>query len=204
MSRWRLDGHRALVTGGTRGIGAAIVAELRELGATVLTVARSGADLCADISEDGAAERILAQAYETLGLIYLYLLKDFQKGEEYLEKSIEHGGKAKFRIVYRRRIPNSKKFGEPAEGWLTINSNGQVGVDNANGNGSAFSIDKKGFNPPPFVEDKKMILTYQSPPKNQRSKTTKEETTISLFLKTGNASEMVLAEKMISSPTRTQ
>nr|WP_309697991.1 SDR family oxidoreductase [Armatimonas sp.] len=67
MSRWRLDGQRALVTGGTRGIGAAVVAELRELGATVLTVARSGADLCADISEDGAAERILARAYETLG-----------------------------------------------------------------------------------------------------------------------------------------
>lgn len=67
MSRWRLDGQRALVTGGTRGIGAAVVAELRELGATVLTVARSGADICADISEDGAAENILARAYEKLG-----------------------------------------------------------------------------------------------------------------------------------------
>ena len=67
MSRWRLDGQRALVTGGTRGIGAAVVAELRGLGATVLTVARSGADICADISEDGAAENILARAYEKLG-----------------------------------------------------------------------------------------------------------------------------------------
>ena len=67
MSRWRLDGQRALVTGGTRGIGAAIVTELRELGATVLTVARSGADICADIAEDGAAEEVLTVACERLG-----------------------------------------------------------------------------------------------------------------------------------------
>jgi NAD(P)-dependent dehydrogenase (short-subunit alcohol dehydrogenase family) len=35
-----LEGRRALVTGGTQGIGAAVVARLRELGATVLTTAR--------------------------------------------------------------------------------------------------------------------------------------------------------------------
>lgn len=55
------------MTGGTRGIGAAIVDELRELGATVLTVARSGADICADISESGAAALVVAQACERLG-----------------------------------------------------------------------------------------------------------------------------------------
>jgi NAD(P)-dependent dehydrogenase (short-subunit alcohol dehydrogenase family) len=36
-----LNGYRALVTGGTRGIGEAVVARLREAGATVLTSARS-------------------------------------------------------------------------------------------------------------------------------------------------------------------
>lgn len=36
-----LDGLRALVTGGTQGIGEAVVARLREAGADVLTVARS-------------------------------------------------------------------------------------------------------------------------------------------------------------------
>ena len=38
--RWRLDGRRALVTGGTMGIGAAIATELAGLGAHVTVVAR--------------------------------------------------------------------------------------------------------------------------------------------------------------------
>ena len=36
-----LQGKRALVTGGTKGIGEAVVTALREAGATVLTTARS-------------------------------------------------------------------------------------------------------------------------------------------------------------------
>ncbi len=40
MNRWRLDEARAVVTGGTRGIGLAIVLELVELGASVLVAAR--------------------------------------------------------------------------------------------------------------------------------------------------------------------
>ena len=38
---FRSDGRRALVTGGTQGIGAAVVARLRETGAKVLTTART-------------------------------------------------------------------------------------------------------------------------------------------------------------------
>ena len=36
-----LEGKRSLVTGGTKGVGQAVVAALREAGATALTTARS-------------------------------------------------------------------------------------------------------------------------------------------------------------------
>ena len=42
-----LAGYRALVTGGTQGIGAAVSARLREAGATVLTIARKRPDALA-------------------------------------------------------------------------------------------------------------------------------------------------------------
>jgi NAD(P)-dependent dehydrogenase (short-subunit alcohol dehydrogenase family) len=53
QSAWQLGGRNALVTGGTRGIGRAIVAELVELGAAVTLVARSQADVDAAVRELG-------------------------------------------------------------------------------------------------------------------------------------------------------
>lgn len=44
-NRWSLAGKKAVVTGGSKGIGEAIVKELIELGADVLAVARKKADL---------------------------------------------------------------------------------------------------------------------------------------------------------------
>jgi Tropinone reductase 1 len=43
--RWRLDGQRALITGGTRGIGLAVAEELLGLGAHVALIARDPATL---------------------------------------------------------------------------------------------------------------------------------------------------------------
>ncbi len=52
--RWRLDGHLALVTGGSAGLGFAIARELLGFGADVLIVARDAAAL--DRARDDLAE----------------------------------------------------------------------------------------------------------------------------------------------------
>jgi len=68
--RWRLDGQLALVTGGSAGIGLAIVRELLGFGATVLMVARdpealerARGELADEFGEDDAGdERVFALA----------------------------------------------------------------------------------------------------------------------------------------------
>ncbi|KAH1220313.1 Tropinone reductase [Glycine max] len=50
-SRWSLQGMTALVTGGSKGIGYAIVEELAQLGATVHTCARNEAELNESLNE---------------------------------------------------------------------------------------------------------------------------------------------------------
>jgi 3-oxoacyl-[acyl-carrier protein] reductase len=54
-----LDGRICVVTGATRGIGAATARMLSQEGASVLSVARHGADLELDVTAPGAAERVL-------------------------------------------------------------------------------------------------------------------------------------------------
>lgn len=51
INRWSLTGRRALVTGGTKGIGRAIAEELLGLGAEVLIVARNGAEVAQAVAE---------------------------------------------------------------------------------------------------------------------------------------------------------
>jgi 3-oxoacyl-[acyl-carrier protein] reductase len=60
-----LDGRVCVVTGATRGIGAATARMLAQEGADVLTVARSGADLELDVTAPDAAERIVAACART-------------------------------------------------------------------------------------------------------------------------------------------
>jgi 3-oxoacyl-[acyl-carrier protein] reductase len=54
-----LDGRICVVTGATRGIGAATARMLSQEGARVLSVARHGADLELDVTAPDAAERVL-------------------------------------------------------------------------------------------------------------------------------------------------
>ena len=70
-----LAGRQALVTGGTKGQGAAIVARLREAGAQVMTTARSMPDgypepklfVAADAATAAGASQIVAAVQEKLG-----------------------------------------------------------------------------------------------------------------------------------------
>ena len=82
-SVWRLDGCSALVTGGTRGIGRAIVEELLALGARVTLVARSAGELeatvaalgertsgiAADVTTSSGRARIVAGVGNTLHVL---------------------------------------------------------------------------------------------------------------------------------------
>jgi 3-oxoacyl-[acyl-carrier protein] reductase len=55
-----LEGRVCVVTGGTRGIGAASASMLAQEGARVLTVARTGGDVQLDVTAPDAGERLLA------------------------------------------------------------------------------------------------------------------------------------------------
>ncbi|MBA3306211.1 MAG: SDR family oxidoreductase [Thermoleophilaceae bacterium] len=62
-----LEGKVCVVTGGTRGIGAAVVRLLGAEGARVFTVSRSEADLNLDVTEPDAPDRIAEECEERLG-----------------------------------------------------------------------------------------------------------------------------------------
>ena len=62
-----LDGKVCVVTGGTRGIGAATARLLGGEGARVFTVSRTGADLNLDVTEPDAPDRIATECAEHLG-----------------------------------------------------------------------------------------------------------------------------------------
>jgi 3-oxoacyl-[acyl-carrier protein] reductase len=64
-----LDGKACIVTGASRGIGAATARLLAEEGADVVTVARSGVGLELDITDSGAVERILEACPEPWALV---------------------------------------------------------------------------------------------------------------------------------------
>nr|BFF17502.1 hypothetical protein GCM10025730_10230 [Promicromonospora thailandica] len=71
----RLDGRRALVTGASKGTGAAIMARLRAAGATVLAVARTAPDahpapesfVAADLTTTDGVARVVEHVERHLG-----------------------------------------------------------------------------------------------------------------------------------------
>src|SRR3954454_25275664 len=63
------DGGVAVVTGGTRGIGAAIAERLRADGHQVVTIARSGGDVQADISDATDVERAFGEVRVRFGRV---------------------------------------------------------------------------------------------------------------------------------------
>lgn len=80
MSRWTLEGKKAVVTGGTKGIGLAIAKDLLDLGADVLVVARDTKSienkllhsarlfrLNGDVTEPATRELILQKVKENWG-----------------------------------------------------------------------------------------------------------------------------------------
>jgi 3-oxoacyl-[acyl-carrier protein] reductase len=64
-----LNGKACIVTGATSGIGLATAERLNYEGANVLWVSRSSKDFAADITEPGAAERIVAECESRFGQV---------------------------------------------------------------------------------------------------------------------------------------
>jgi len=110
MDRWRLEGKKALVTGGTKGIGKAIAEELLSLGATVLVVARKEEELqsvvstwkdqnltaegmVADMSKSVDREKVIAEIANNWGVLDILVnnvgTNIRKKAVEYSEKEYD-------------------------------------------------------------------------------------------------------------------
>ncbi len=65
-----LEGKACIVTGASRGIGAATARMLADEGAKVLSVARSAGDLRIDVTEPDASERVVKECMERFGSVH--------------------------------------------------------------------------------------------------------------------------------------
>ena len=104
--RWSLEGKRAFVTGGTKGIGLATANEMLNLGASLFVVARDGATLraqldswrdqeldadgmAADVTDEADRERMIAQIADKWGALDLLVNN---VGTNIRKKAVEYSG----------------------------------------------------------------------------------------------------------------
>jgi tropinone reductase I len=159
-SRWRLDGVRALVTGGTKGIGFAIAQELVELGADVIVVARrtpsgnqdfvAGAHsgrlqaVIADVATtDGRARLVeaLPAGWETLDVLVNNVGTNIRKGSLSLSED-------EFRTVFETNLTSAWELSRAlhprlaASGRASLVNIGSVAGMRSVGSGAAYAMSK--------------------------------------------------------------
>ncbi|XP_062172156.1 tropinone reductase homolog At5g06060-like [Alnus glutinosa] len=100
VGRWSLQGKTALVTGGTKGIGYAIVEELARFGATVYTCSRNEADINKCLRE-----------WETKGFRVTGSVCDLSSRAQRIEliNTVSHQFKGKLNILINNVGTNVKK-----------------------------------------------------------------------------------------------
>lgn len=141
----RLEGKVAIVTGASRGIGAAIVAKLAAEGATVVAVARSiesceGAALCikVDVSDSAQVDACVKTAMEKFGRVDILvnnagITKDgllVRMSDDDWDKVVDINLKGTFlftRAVSRPMMKNKDADGRPCGGAI-VNISSVVGI----------------------------------------------------------------------------
>ena len=141
----RLEGKVAIVTGASRGIGAAIVAKLAAEGATVVAVARSiesceGAAHCmkVDVSDSAQVDACVKETIEKFGKVDILvnnagITKDgllMRMSDDDWDKVIDINLKGTFlftRAVSRPMMKNKGADGQPCGGAI-VNISSVVGI----------------------------------------------------------------------------
>jgi len=145
------DGGCALVTGGTRGIGAAVADALRERGWNVATLSRNGGDLQADVSDAEAVERAFVEARDRFGPVHVLVNNAGQRrdglairmsaedwgsvvGHQPVGRLPLHPAGARRHAVgplgpHRQRLVDRRRARQPRPGQLRREQGGPAGAD---------------------------------------------------------------------------
>jgi len=129
MQRWRLDGYKALVTGGTKGIGLAVARELAQLGARVATVARNPpidevgeTHVSGDLSDPGDAGRVVEEAARRLGGLDILVNN---AGTNVRRPSVEYPDEA-YDVLFATNLRTPWALARAAHPWLAASGHGAI------------------------------------------------------------------------------